>query len=457
MRRSTGDDEKGPSDGKAGPSDGKLAVSNGSWGALQQGAAMGANSVIGLLLVVALPVEQFGAYSYATALSAVGVAVMSGGLASLGVKMLLDPSREARATMTGLLVVREVLALVSVGLIALIGLTSSDDISAAAALLAASSLVARAFDAPELWYRAAMRTKVVAWRRLSVTIVFFAGRLVSIFFFQDLWIFIALFIAEAVVSSGAIFVKFLADRSAPGFGRVSPRASLGLVRESWPLLISGIANQANLRSDVIVIQAVLGASAVGVYSAAARMSELAFFIPVVFMNATLPLLLKTRRVEGSGSAAYRSALQRSYDGAFWLGVVVAVGAALAGTFVIRTFFSQTYGPSVPILWILVIACPFVFMAAVYSKWIIAEGILWASVVRHTVGAMANIGLNLALLPIIGIQAAAISTVSSYIVASYLSCFLGRRSRQAGVQMTIAMVAPARYLLLWARARRSEHP
>jgi len=442
-----------PDDDKKGPSDGKLAISNGSWGALQQGAAMGANSVIGLLLVVALPVEQFGAYSYATALSAVGVAVMSGGLASLGVKMLLDPTREARATMTGLLVVREVLALISVGLIALIGLTSSDDISAAAALLAASSLVARAFDAPELWYRAAMKTKAVAWRRLTVTVLFFMARLVAIFYFQNLWIFIALFVAEAVLSSGAIFIKFLTDKSAAGFGRVSARDSLGLLKESWPLLISGIANQANLRSDVIVIQAVLGASAVGVYSAAARMSELAFFIPVVFMNATLPLLLKTRRVEGANSSAYRSALQRSYDGAFWLGVVVAVAAATAGTFVIRTFFSDVYGPSVPILWILVIACPFVFMAAVYSKWIIAEGILWASVVRHTVGAVANISLNLALLPIIGIQAAAISTVSSYIVASYLSCFLGRRSRLAGLQMTLAMIAPVRYTMAWLHDRR----
>jgi O-antigen/teichoic acid export membrane protein len=437
-----------------GPSEGRLAVNNGSWGALQQGAAMGANSVIGLLLVVALPVDQFGAYSYATALSAVGVAVMSGGLASLGVKMLLDPARVDRTTMTGLLVVREVLALVSVGLIVLIGLTSTDDVSAAAALLAASSLIARAFDAPELWYRAQMQTKVIAWRRLVVTVLFFGARLVAIFFFQDLWLFLILFVAEAVVSSGAIFVKYLADRSAPGFGRVSVSSSMGLVRESWPLLISGIANQANLRSDVIVIQAVLGASAVGVYSAAARMSELAFFIPVVFMNATLPLLLKTRRVEGADSQAYRSALQKSYDGAFWLGVVVAAAAGGVGTFVITTFFRDAYAPSVGILWILVIACPFVFMAAVYSKWIIAEGILWASVVRHSMGAVANIGLNLALLPVIGIRAAAISTVTSYIVASYLSCFLGRRSRLAGIQMTLAIVAPARYLIDLTRQGRS---
>ncbi len=58
---------------------------------------MASNSIIGLLLVLVLPVGEFGAYTYATALAAFGMAVMSGGLANLGVKMVLehdeDPAR----------------------------------------------------------------------------------------------------------------------------------------------------------------------------------------------------------------------------------------------------------------------------------------------------------------------------------------------------------------------------
>lgn len=407
---------------------------------------MAANSVIGLLLVVVLPVEEFGAYSYATALSAVGLAVMSGGLASLGVKILLDPTREQRAVMAALLVVRELLALVAVGLVAVIAATSSDRVVLVAALVASASLVARAFDAPELWYRSTMRIRVVATRRLAVTMAFFVARLASLLLFQDLWVFIGLFVLEAVVSSATIWTTYRRDPDSPGVGRTSIWDAVGLLRESWPLLLSGLANQANLRSDVIVIQAVLGAGAVGVYSAAARMSELAFFLPVVFMNATLPLLLAARREEGSEGPGYKAMLQRSYDGAFWLGVGVAAAAGTVGTIFITVFLDDTYAAAVPILWTLVIACPFVFMAAVYSKWIIAEGVLWASVTRHSIGAAANIALNLALLPVLGIQAAAYATVTSYILSSYASCFLGRTSRAAGVQMTLAIVAPVRLLV-----------
>lgn len=437
-------------------SDVRAAASNGFWSAVQQTATMASNSIVGLLLVLVLPVGEFGAYTYATALAAFGMAVMSGGLANLGVKMVLEHDRGSaaeRSTVTGLLIARELLGVLSVAMIAAVAMTSSDHTSAAAALAAGLSLLARGFDSPEIWYRAHMQTRVVAVRRLLVTVVFFAVRLGAILLVSDLWVFVWLFVAEAVVASAWIFIRYLRDPATPGVTRPSLLVATGLVRKSWPLLLSGIANQANLRSDVVVVQAVLGASAVGVYAAAARMSELAFFIPVVFMNATLPLLLKVRNDKNASPGAYHSMLQKSYDVAFWLGVAVAVSAGAVGTFVITVFFSDTYSVSVGLLWILVIACPFVFMAAVYSKWIIAEGFLWASVVRHGLGAVVNIALNLVLLPIVGIQAAALSTVVSYIVASYLACFIGGRSRMAGVQMTLAIAAPAR-LLARALSRRS---
>lgn len=423
---------------------------------------MGSNSVVGLLLVLVLPLGEFGAYTYATALSAFGMAVMSGGLANLGVKMVLEHERGSaaeKATVTGLLVAREMLGVVSVAVIALVALTSSDAVAAAAAFGAAASLIARAFDSPEIWYRSHMQSRVVAVRRLVVTLVFFALRIVAILVFPHLWVFIALFVAEAVGGSLLVFSRYLRDPGTPGLSRPSFPVAYKMIRQSWPLLVSGVANQANLRSDVIVIQAVLGASSVGVYSAAARMSELAFFVPVVFMNATLPLLLKARNDPSSSPEAYRSVLQRSYDYAFWLGVLVAVAAGSVGTFVITKFFADDYSQSVGLLWILVIACPFVFMAAVYSKWIIAEGQLWASVTRHGIGAALNIALNLALLPTLGIKAAAISTVMSYIVASYLACFVGRRSREAGIQMTLALIAPVRLIVgrLQGHNRKSRRP
>ena len=64
--------------------------SNGMWGALQQGITTLANSLIAFLLVLVVPVEDFGVYSYATALVAIAMSVMSAGLQNIAVKALVN-------------------------------------------------------------------------------------------------------------------------------------------------------------------------------------------------------------------------------------------------------------------------------------------------------------------------------------------------------------------------------
>jgi O-antigen/teichoic acid export membrane protein len=126
-------------------------------------------------------------------------------------------------------------------------------------------------------------------------------------------------------------------------------------------------------------------------------------------------------------------------------VVVVIGPTL-----ITTIYGQKFSEAGHILRIHVLALPFVFMAAVFSKWILTEHLLWASLRRHALAAALNVVLNLVLVPKMGLEGAAISTVVSYSFGSFWSCFIGRRTRPAGVQMALALVWPARIVL--ARVR-----
>lgn len=429
-------------------------VSNGSWSALQQMVTMGANSGIALLLVLVLPVNEYGIYSYAVALCAIGIAIMQGGLTGLAVKTLVhEPGRNGQIV-ASLLAIRELLALLAYGIIALISLSSGSFTTVAATLVASLALIGRAMDAPELWYRAEMRSKNTALIRIGSTAVFFTVRLVALVVWPEVWLFLALYALESIAAGIGIFLRYRSDRTAPRLQRFSPRESIGMLRESLPLLIGGVANQVNLRADVVVLQSMLGSTSVGIYSAAARMSELAYFLPTVFMNATLPVLLKTRKKYGADHPKYKRMLQRSYDQSFWMGVLIALAVALIGTLIIQFVFGPEYEESKYVLYIHLAACPFVFMAAVYSKWIIAEGYLWSSVVRHGIGAVLNIGANILLIPTLGVIGSAIATVISYTAASYLACFVGARSREAGVQMTLAIIAPVRFAVTLARRRNT---
>lgn len=419
---------------------------NGVWSASQQLVTLIANASVAILLVRVVPVHDYGIYSYAMALSSIGIAVMTAGLSGLAVKALVN-DREANAViLTTLVLTRELFALIGYVLIAAVSLTSGDSLVIAASLIAALALFSRASDAPEMWFLSHLKSKYTAIVRVSVTAALFGVRLLLLATGQSIWVFLWLYVIESVLASGVILALYLRRPRAPGFGVASKPTFRALIQTSWPLLLSSVAGQVNMKGDLIYVQALLGSTSVGVYAAAARLSELAYFIPTAFMNATLPHLLQVRNLHGNDSVQYRHLVQRSYDRAFWSGVLVAVAVAVVGPLFIDVVFGPRYQESKAVLVIHVLACPFVFMAAVYSKWIIAEGVLWSSFVRHSAGVFVNVTLNFALIPVLGIRGAAIATVASYITASFLATFFGRRSREAGVQMTLAIVAPARFVI-----------
>ena len=60
-----------------------------------------------------------------------------------------------------------------------------------------------------------------------------------------------------------------------------------LLVESWPLLLSGISIMVYMKIDQIMLGQILGDESVGIYSAALRISEIWYFIPMI---SSLPMM-----------------------------------------------------------------------------------------------------------------------------------------------------------------------
>ncbi|AOY70088.1 flippase [Arthrobacter sp. ZXY-2] len=422
-------------------------VNNGSWDAGQQLVTTLANAVVTFLLVTVVSVSDYGMFSYAVALSSLGTAVMSAGLSGLAVKKLVEDRAANAAIISSLLLARELFALAGYVLVILISLSSNDFPTILATALAAVSLFGRGLEAPDMWYLSKLRSRRTAVVRGASTLVLLAVRLTVLALVPNIWIFLGLFALEPLIVSLLIIIRYCREMDSPGLAYEGFKRAKNLLRESLPLMLSGLANQINLKADIVALQALQGNVSVAIYSLAARLSELTHFFPVIFMNSLLPGVLETRKVHGPKSRRYLNRLYRAYLRAFWLGVSISVCVAIAGWLLIPLMFGNQYAESVLILTIHVCATPFVFMAAVYSKWIIAEGILWVSLVRHGAGAALNVVLCMILIPLFGGVGAALATVVSYTAASYLSCFLGRSTRGQGILMSRAIFAP--WLYLWA--------
>jgi O-antigen/teichoic acid export membrane protein len=415
-----------------------------SWATLQQIVTLGGTALSGVILARTLTLEQFGVFSYATTLAGIGMTIMTAGLSGLAIKHLVEAPNVQKSTMTALIVIREICAAFAYIVLLLVSLSSGSEETMAVTAIALVVLFARAFDASEYWYQSRMESNKTAPIRIGMVLLFLAVRLLLAVNGANLTVFIVLYVLESILVSAGLFLRYTLDRSSKGFGRLDSSIVAELLGKSWILLLAGVAAQINTRSDIVIVQALLGSESVGVYAAAARLSELFYFLPVVFMTATFPALLSTRKRFGEGSLEYRAALQRSYDLACWAGVGIASLVLIAGPLALTLLYGEKYAAAGQILQVHVLVLPLVFMAAVFSKWIVAENLLVASLVRHVLGGVLNVGLNFWLIPKVGLIGAAYATVISYAVASYLSCFVGSRTRIAGVQMSIAIAAPVRY-------------
>jgi O-antigen/teichoic acid export membrane protein len=418
---------------------------NGLWAVGQQISTLALTGIFSIVLVRFVSVADFGLFSYAITVASLGVAVMASGLQGLAIREFRNRSESSSAILGALFLLREVMALAVYVVFAMYTVLASDASVITPTLIACLAVLARVLDAPELWFQARLQTRSPALIRICTAGAFFVVRVAVLLWNPDVTVLILLFVAEQLVNGILISLQYRRQTGVSPFTKADLAETRFLARRALPLALSGIANQINLRADILIVQALLGNVNVGLYSAAARLSEILYVLPTAYMTATFPNLLDVRRDSGPHSAEYKRHLQRGFDMAFWFGVFIVTGTLVTAGFVVEVLFGRAYIDSVAVLQVHVLACPFVFMAAILSKWIVAEDLLWISLVRHGIGALLSVGLNLVLIPTYGIVGSAWATVAAYASASYLFCFFGRSTFGVAVMMTKAPFAPIRFV------------
>lgn len=434
-----GDSSRGPSKERSG------AASNGMWASLQQLTNLAFVGLFSVILARSVSVEEFGMYSYAMSLASLGIAIGLAGLSGLAMKRYAETEWPGGVT-SAIILVREVtVAIYFVGLVgfAHYSTRSSDEFLLVA--LAGVAVFGRVLDAPELWYQARYRARTPAVIKICVALFFFTARCLALLLGAGLEFLVVLYLLEMCAASILILRAYRRDApGGPAFELPSIRASLELWRESFPLLISGVGQQVNLRGAIIVVQVLVGAGGVAMYTVSQRIMDICVALPMAYMTATFPALLAARREDREGKipGGYSRTMQRAFDGSVWMGIATGVVLFAFAAPIVRIAFGEDYIPASQVLQVQSISVPFLFMSAVFSKWIIAEGRLWVSVGRHWLGACINIALCFALIPEFGVIGAAWASTASYVASVYLFAFATRSTRVIALHMTRAWFAPA---------------
>lgn len=384
--------------------------------------------VTGVLIARKYGPGQFGLLSYATAIAGIAVSI-----ASLGMRQILTrelatvqdwrqvlASAVSRQLLGGL-----ILALASS---ALIVLTRPNVPEAKVIALALSPLPLLAVgDSYRALLEAKGRSSRIFRASLAATALSSTTKLVALILGAPIWVYaIAMTVEALVLVVGLTGVGVLKSWYSSLRKHYSSETARSLVQQSWPLLLSSVAVIIYMRLDAIMLGTMVGDHETGIYTAAARISEALYFVPVAAAAAFRPRLARLYVEE---QLAYYDRLTGKFMRACWLGAIcaVAVTALLAG-WGVDLLYGPQFAEATPVLILHVLAAPFVFLGVASSQWLIDRGLTGSVLVRAAIGLALNAGLNLILIPSRGALGAALATLISYAISAYVSNAFGNNTR-----------------------------
>jgi PST family polysaccharide transporter len=162
-----------------------------------------------------------------------------------------------------------------------------------------------------------------------------------------------------------------------------------------------------MKIDQIMLGQMVGDQAVGIFSAATRISEVWYFIPMVVVSSIFPAILNAKE---QSKELYHKYLQRLYALMVWMSIAVALPMTFLAIPLVEILYGKAYLESGIILSIHIWASVFVFLGVASSRWILAENRQILSLQRSLFGMLINVALNLLLIPLYGAIGAAVATV-----------------------------------------------
>lgn len=362
--------------------------------------------------------ERFGLLSYAMSLAILFSAIGAMGLDGIVVRDLVkepDKSQDLLGTAFVLKIIGASLLLVLVFFAA--RLMSDDRFTVILVLIIAGGTFFQAFQVIDFFFQAKVLAKFPCIARFASLLVSSISKLVLIALNAPLIWFAWVLVLESLIVNLSLVVLYRKQGMSAFHWKFKKDVATGLLRDSWPLILSGMAIMVYMRIDQIMIKEMLGSEAVGNYAAAVNLSEAWYFIPVMVCNSLFPAIMTAKTVN---DRFYHQRLQKLYFFMVWCAIAVALPTTFLSEFVITLLFGPDYIQSAAVLNIYIWSGVFVFLGVASGKWFLAENLQKYSFYNAVAGGISNIILNLLLIPEFGIKGAAIATIISYGISSYLA-------------------------------------
>jgi O-antigen/teichoic acid export membrane protein len=395
----------------------KKYLANTSWLFIERILRIGITFFVSIFVVRYLGPKDFGLYSYVISFSWLFASFSSLGLESISTREIVKHPElrdQINGTVFFLKLASGIIAFVLIAVT--LTLTHEETNTSILILIFSASFIFQAFTSIEYYFRGIVQAKYNAYALFASVIISSALKVIFILQKASLIYFVIASSAEFAVLAIGLIIVYRFNKLSIFSWEYSKELATSLLKDSWPLALSSVVVMIYMRIDQVMIRNMMSDEAVGYYSAAVRICEAWYFIPVTLCISIFPAIVNSKNIS---LEIYNNRMQKLYDLLTWLAIGIAIPVTIFSAKIIQLLFGNVYSQASPVLTIYIWAGVSVFLNVASSQYLINENLTKLSFVRTFIGMVLNVVLNFILIPIYGIIGSAVATLISYTVVTFV--------------------------------------
>lgn len=383
---------------------------------------------VGIWVARYLGPEQFGLFSYAISFVGLFSVIATFGLDGIVVRELVkddSKSNELIGTAFWLKVMGAILVLTI--LVFTVGFTSNDTDTNVLVFIIASATIFQSFNVVDMYFQAKVLSKFVVYANVISFLISSIIKIVLILNEAPLIYFAWVVLFDSFILALGFIYFFLKNSSTSIRSLVFKKSvATALLKDSWPLILSGGVLMIQARIDQIMIKEMIGAIEVGYYSVALRLIEVFAFFPIMLNSSLYPSI---QNAKSTNAYLYQSRLLNFYRLNLLLFLVIATPIFFFSESIIILLFGVEYQSAGALLALMASRLFFTNMGVARSSFIMTENLMKFALLTMVLGTIVNIGLNYLWIPEYASKGAIFATIVSFTVTIFLVDIFYSKTRQ----------------------------
>jgi len=364
---------------------------------------------VGIWVIRYLGPSQFGLLAYVQSLAAIFTVITTLGLDRILVReMVLNPDKSAEYIGTAFIIKFTGSIFLMIILLGVINSISSNTYNNMLIFIVASSTIFQSFNVIDMYFQSKVLSKFVIYVNIFSLLFSSAAKVILIMINSPLEYFAwAVLFDNFILALGFIYILWKrADFPIPNL-LFKKTTAVFLLKNSWPLALNGLFITIYMKIDLVMIREILNTESVGQYAAATKISEIFLIIPMMVVTSLFPAVINAKK---TSQPFYYKRLQSLFDLMVWIAVFIAFFFTFLSDTLVTSLYGEDYKFASNVLKIHIWSAVFVSLGMARSNWILAENLQMYSLIFVSLGAVSNISLNYFLIPVMGINGAAIATL-----------------------------------------------